>query len=101
MFNPLISGLRQKHNYEAVLMHMIENIKQSLDEDKTECVVKNNTLRAIDCILCEFSMAKFHANRVFRSAYKLMLSYYCNNAYNRTTIFVNGSLYIRKLHKDQ
>ena len=77
IFSPLLSGFRQKHSCETVLLRMIENIKMSLDEGKVVCMLLMDLSRAFDCIPYKLFISKLRAYGCSPDACNYILSYYC------------------------
>ena len=78
VFSPYISGFRQKHSCETVLVRMVENIKKSVEAGKVVCVVLMDLSRAFDCIPYKLFLSKLRAYGFSHSACELFLSYYRN-----------------------
>ena len=78
IFNNIVSGFRKKHSCETVLLHMVENIKEYLDEGKIVCMMMTDLSRAFDCISYKLLIAKLHAYGLSQTACQLMFSYYEN-----------------------
>ena len=78
IFNNVVSGFRKKHSCETVLLHMVENIKEYLDEGKIVCMMMTDLSRAFDCISYKLLIAKLHAYGLSQTACQLIFSYYEN-----------------------
>ena len=76
VFSPYVSGFRQQHSCETVLLRMVENIKKSVESGKVVCVVLMDLSRAFDCIPYKLFISKLRAYGLSQSACKLFLSYY-------------------------
>jgi hypothetical protein len=76
IFSEFLSGFRQKHSCETVLLRLTENIKSCLDEGKVVCVLTMDLSRAFDCIPYKLFIAKLYAYGLSLEACELLVSYY-------------------------
>ena len=74
-FSPYVSGFRNKHSWETVLIRMVEHIKKQLNEGKVVCAVLIDLSKAFDCLPHKLLISKFRAYGISVSACDVITSY--------------------------
>jgi exonuclease III len=78
IFQNDMSGFRNKHCCQSVLLKFLDDVKSNLDNNKIVCTMLTDLSRAFDCLPHRLLIAKMHAYGVSKDACTLVMKYFCN-----------------------
>ena len=76
IFSNYLSGFRKGHNCQDVLIRLVENCKESLDNNKVNAVLLTDLSKAFDCLPHRLLISKLKAYGLHNDACSLVSSYF-------------------------